>query len=198
MSYSYGQPQPQYLTYPSPGYAYPARRSAGPSVHLVAILQYLGGVAALGAAVLIGYLAKVAPTRYYDASNAVFDRGMATMVLGVAAGAIGLSGLISILLGRKLQRGRQWARVLMINVAVVTPLKKPAPTCVGSRPVAGRGRAPWFRMDGAQGVHFLLPCSRLFRRSPPHLICRCQSPQRVGEAGTAASPGQQRADRQRR
>jgi hypothetical protein len=33
---------------------------------------------------------------------------------------------------------------------------------------------------------------------PPHLICRRRSPQRVGEAGTAASPGQRRVDRRRR
>ena len=112
---SYGYSHPQFVAHPPamPGYAYPGRRSAPPSVHVIAILQYVGGFGALLIAVLVGYAAvtasQAAPTEY----DIISPEG-AGRLFGLVAAFIAVVGLVAILLGRKVQRGRQWARVLLL------------------------------------------------------------------------------------
>lgn len=118
MGYGYGY-QPVYA--PSFAYAHAARRSAPASVHVVAILQYLGGaVLLLGAGIVA--LVTYGVTRQYAGGAAELEA-----VVGVVGGAglavaavLGLAGLLTIMIGRKLQRGRQWARVLVLLVSATS------------------------------------------------------------------------------
>jgi hypothetical protein len=87
------------------------RRSAPASVHTVAILQYLGGLALL---LVAGLMAVVAGGRLNGSQVPDFVRTGAVPVAGVFA----FVGLVVIALGRKLQRGRQGARVLVIVLSV--------------------------------------------------------------------------------
>lgn len=123
MSYGYGQPYPVAYA-PQPAYGPAARRSAPPGVHVLAILQYLAGLVTLGVAALLTWAAVVvANGSYTDLSGTpladdLIDQQGAATVLGVAAGIVALFGLITIVLGRKLQRGRQWARVIVLILSV--------------------------------------------------------------------------------
>jgi hypothetical protein len=114
MSYGY------HPTYPPTqidyGYPEPARRSAPASVHVVAIMQYLGGLVllvlgAVAAAVALG------GERYIDSAPVAADlRGA-----GLAIGAVfAFVGLLTLVIGRKIQRGRQWARVLVLVLSVLS------------------------------------------------------------------------------
>lgn len=122
MSYGYGQPQ--YAAY-APPYGQ-ARRSAPPGVHVLAILQYLAGFLTLAVAALFAWAAVVvANGTYEDVSGTpiaddLIDSEGAAMVLGVAAGVVAFFGLLTILLGRKLQRGRQWARVIVLMLSILS------------------------------------------------------------------------------
>jgi hypothetical protein len=103
---SYGHPQQQ-QAWPTYGYghAYVSRRTAPVSVHIVAIVQYAGGLLMLAAAGLLSYgstLAIDAPVRSEVES-----------ILWPVVGVLAAVGLFAIILGRKLQRGRNWARVLL-------------------------------------------------------------------------------------
>jgi hypothetical protein len=124
MSYGYGQPQ--YVAYapppayPAPGYGYPARRSAPPSVHVIAILQYVGGVAALLVAAFVGWTAVAVARGPYDLHDEFASPNDAVVFFGVVAGVVALVGLVTIVLGRKLQRGRQWARALVMILSVLS------------------------------------------------------------------------------
>jgi hypothetical protein len=125
MSYGYGQPQ--YVAYapPAPAYGSAGRRSAPPGVHVIAILQYLSGFVTLAAAALLTWAAIAVANGTYDSTDAGiagdwFDADAAAAVFGVVAGITALFGLIAIILGRKLQRGRQWARVIMIMLSVLS------------------------------------------------------------------------------
>ena len=112
---SYGYPQQQ--AWPSYGNAYVARRSAPASVHIVAIVQYLGGLAALAVAGLAGYvLWKHGDLGFADR---YFD-DLARDMLIVVAAVFGVTGLFAIILGRKLQRGRNWARILLNVLNLLT------------------------------------------------------------------------------
>jgi hypothetical protein len=95
------------------------RRSAPPSVHLIAILQYVGGFAALVAAVIAGYAAvtvsQAAPTPY----DVISPEGAARL-FGLVAVIVAVVGLVAIVLGRKVQRGRQWARVLVLILSALS------------------------------------------------------------------------------
>ncbi|MDP9795785.1 type IV secretory pathway VirB2 component (pilin) [Catenuloplanes nepalensis] len=109
MSYGYAQPY-QYTAYPVAPMQ-PMRRSAPPSVHVLAILHYLGGLVQLAGVALILW---VAPADLFAGDEQFIDPARLTTVSYVVAGVLAVSALISFVIGRKLQRGRQWARVLMI------------------------------------------------------------------------------------
>jgi len=126
MSYGYGQPQYAAYAPPPPAYGHAGRRSAPPGVHVLAILQYLAGLVTLGVAALFAWAAiVVANGTYEDISGTpiaddLIDSEGAAVVLGVIAGVVALFGLITILLGRKLQRGRQWARVIVLMLSILS------------------------------------------------------------------------------
>jgi hypothetical protein len=128
MSYGYGHPHPAAFAPPPPGYGHPGRRSAPPGVHVIAILQYLGGLLTLGVAALFTWAAIVfANGTYEDVSGTPFaddliDTEGAATIAAVIAGAVAVFGLITIVLGRKVQRGRQWARVIVIMLSVLSLL----------------------------------------------------------------------------
>jgi hypothetical protein len=127
MSYGYG---PQYAAYapPAPAYGPVGRRSAPPGVHVIAILQYLSGAVTLAAAALLAWVAFAVANGTYTADEAapfnddLFGSDAAAATFGVIAGVVALFGLIAIVLGRKLQRGRQWARVIVIMLSVLSLL----------------------------------------------------------------------------
>jgi hypothetical protein len=137
MSYPYGQPPgnlppgqpgyqavpPGYPGYPAyPGYPpYPARRGAPGSVLTVAVLQYLGGLLSLLTGVLVGLLA-LGATRINVAPDVTsqLPPGLASSIAGLGlavGGLVVLAGLVAIWFGRKLHRGRQWARILALVVS---------------------------------------------------------------------------------
>lgn len=103
---AYGYPQPPY---PAP---YQQRRSAPASVHTVAILFYLAGVAVLlGAAGVAALAAGAAGTPSQlppQAAGYVTEGGF------IVAAVLAVLALVYFLFGRKLQRGRQWARVIVL------------------------------------------------------------------------------------
>jgi hypothetical protein len=108
MAYAY---QPQQAWQP-----YPVRSTAPISLHIVAIFQYLGGVLMLGAAALLALAAaRVTPKWDLPAGNSVYTTRPETLTLAtyVVIGTIALFGLIALVLGRKLQNGRNWVRVLL-------------------------------------------------------------------------------------
>ncbi|MEU7868837.1 hypothetical protein [Dactylosporangium sp. NPDC049140] len=108
MAYAY---QPQQAWHP-----YPVRTTAPISLHVVAIFQYLGGVLMLGAAALLALAAaRVAPGWDLPAGygGVTVRPGTLTVATYTVIGTIGLVGLIAIVLGRKLQNGRNWVRVLL-------------------------------------------------------------------------------------
>jgi hypothetical protein len=88
-------------------------------VHVIAVLQYLGGVSALAFAALMGYLAVVAD-RDAASDHDLFHPKTLAITFGITAGVAALSGLAAILLRRKLQRGRQWARVVVLMLSVLS------------------------------------------------------------------------------
>jgi len=107
---TYGYADPQYAPY-APAPVELPRQSAPPSVHTVAILHYLSGLLQLAAAAA---LATLAADGVLARQTDLLAPSRAGQLAYLVAGGIALSGLITIVLGRKLQRGRQWARILMI------------------------------------------------------------------------------------
>ncbi|WP_432989119.1 hypothetical protein [Dactylosporangium sp. CA-233914] len=108
MAYAY---QPQQAWHP-----YPVRTTAPISLHVVAIFQYLGGLLLLGSAALLALaLARVAPDWDYRVGNDVFTTRpeMITTATYAIIGTLALGGLVAMVLGRKLQRGRNWVRILL-------------------------------------------------------------------------------------
>jgi hypothetical protein len=95
------------------------RRTAPPSVHVIAVLQYLGGLAALAAGALFGYLAVVAG-RDVQTEEDFFDPTTIAIAFWILCGVLAGSGLVAILLGRKVQRGRQWARVVVLILSLIS------------------------------------------------------------------------------
>ncbi|GAA3218286.1 hypothetical protein ACFO1B_28750 [Dactylosporangium siamense] len=105
MAYAY-PPQP----------AYAMRTTAPVSLHVVAIFQYLGGLVTLGIGALFGLAAFDVVPRWQSAlDSASLGRSVDVTPIIVAIGAVFVVvGLIAIVLGRKVQRGRNWARVVLI------------------------------------------------------------------------------------
>ena len=110
MSYGYGA-RPGYPT--APGFTNPRRYSAPPSVHVVAILQYLVGAGLLAVAALIALT--VTGSRRVDDVPVEYVRHAGLAVAAVFA----FGALFVTVIGRKLQRGRQWARVLTLLLSGV-------------------------------------------------------------------------------
>ncbi|GAA1031949.1 hypothetical protein GCM10009557_28820 [Virgisporangium ochraceum] len=99
----------------------PPRRSAPASVHGVAVLQYLGGVAMVAVGALFAYLCVVATRDNASASEEdFFAPETVAIAFGIVAGVATVCGLVGILLGRKVQVGRQWARVVVLMLSGMT------------------------------------------------------------------------------
>jgi uncharacterized BrkB/YihY/UPF0761 family membrane protein len=96
------------------------RRSAPASVHIVALFQYLGALLTLAAAALAAMIARGA-TR-----GAPLDRVPANIRTGltgaglVIAVTLGVLGLLWLLVARKLQRGRPWARFTVVALSLLS------------------------------------------------------------------------------
>jgi hypothetical protein len=108
----------QVLTAPAPACP-PPQRSAPPIVQVIAVLQYLGGVAALAVGGLFAYLTVVVANDT-NAPDDFVDPRMLAIAFGVLAGFSSVSGALGIFLGRMLQRGRQWARVVVLMLSGLT------------------------------------------------------------------------------
>jgi hypothetical protein len=116
VSYGYGESYPP--TRYDYGQAEPVRRSAPASVHVVALILYLGGLALLAVGALMALLA-LGGGRYVDgrlgpAVPAVADGGLPT------GAVLAFAGLVTLVIGRKVQRGRQWARVFVLMLSVLS------------------------------------------------------------------------------
>jgi hypothetical protein len=102
-----------YSQYP-PAYPYPQARTSAPvSVHLAAFVLYLSGLL-----VLVAAAAVFAVTRGAGPNGAV--PAEVTRAGLPAAIALGLYALCWLFVGRKVQRGRQWARVLVLTLSVLS------------------------------------------------------------------------------
>jgi hypothetical protein len=123
MSYGYVPQytaQPQYAAYPAPmGYGQAPRQSAPPSVHIVAIFHYLGGLLTLLAAAAFGVAALTQGARIPTGQDLIRPED-ARIVAAVLAGGLALVALIVLIFARKLQRGRQWARVLTLILCTLS------------------------------------------------------------------------------
>jgi hypothetical protein len=120
MSYGYSPDYPPTRYDYGSGYAQPAptRRSAPASVHVVALIQYLSGLVLVGVGVLAGMFTFGAGPSI-DQSR--FSQFVDVRGLGLAVGAIFVFvGLVVIVIGRKLQRGRQWVRLLVLALSAVS------------------------------------------------------------------------------
>ena len=107
MAYAY-PPQPVYAT----------RSTAPVSLHVVAIFQYLGGLAMLAIAALFGFAASDFLAQWGDQFGT--RTSTATPVIAFVVGVFATVGLIAIVLGRKVQRGRNWARILLNVLNLLT------------------------------------------------------------------------------
>lgn len=127
MSYGYQAPQGYnaYNAYSGYGTPYPVRRSAPASIHTVAIIQYLGGLLALAFAALLALVAFGGASRYsadIDRYGDLSRTGITTVatLFGVMAAIVAVVGIIAIWLGRKVQVGRNWARIILIILNVLS------------------------------------------------------------------------------
>jgi hypothetical protein len=96
----------------------PVRRTAPASVHVVALIGYLAGLGLLVAGLAAAVYA-LGGHRYVEGQLAV-DVSAVTGA-GFAAGALLVFGaLLTLAIARKLQRGRQWVRVLVLILAAAS------------------------------------------------------------------------------
>jgi hypothetical protein len=102
------------------GGQYVSRRSAPASVQTVAILQYVGGLLALAGAVLFALLAAKTVTPPANTVSRVVAADAQSRVFVAGAVFFAISGIIAIWLGRKVQRGRNWARWILIVLSVLS------------------------------------------------------------------------------
>lgn len=115
MSYGYAQPHPMYLQQQPP-----ARRSAPISVHFIAILYYLGGAIYLLAAAGAGLLAATGRLAGLDTGSVRLNQDERLVATVATIAVLALIGLITIWFGRRLQLGRQWARVVLLTLLLLT------------------------------------------------------------------------------
>jgi hypothetical protein len=88
-------------------------------VHIVAVMQYLTGIVLILAAVAIG-IVTFNDGRVGDTELPESVRGALTGA-GIAIAALALvAGLIAIAIGRRVHRGKQWARVLVLILSAVS------------------------------------------------------------------------------
>jgi hypothetical protein len=84
-------------------------------------MQYLAGSAVLFGAGLLAFMGLASqrmPAQFEGVAVPAELRGLRDALLAVAAG-VALVGIIVIVVGRKLQRGRQWARVLVLVLSAL-------------------------------------------------------------------------------
>jgi len=115
MAYPYG---PQQVWQP-----YPMRTSAPVSLHVVAIFQYLGGLVSLAGATVLGLAAVDAfPRLEYQLGVSTYTTRPAdiTVIVAVVCAVLALVGIVAIVLGRKVQRGRNWARIVLTGLNVLS------------------------------------------------------------------------------
>jgi hypothetical protein len=104
---AYGDPHPA-----------PVRRTAPASVHVVALIGYLAGLALLVAGLAAAVYA-LGGHRYVQGQFPVDVSGVTDA--GFAVGALLVFGaLLTLAVSRKLQRGRQWVRVLVLILAAAS------------------------------------------------------------------------------
>src|SRR6266508_3658659 len=106
-------------------YAYPSqqtwqphpRRTTAPiSLHAVAVFQYLAGLLTLAFGGMLALAAvDLFPRLEYVAGDSTFTNrpGDVTPVVAVICATFAFVGLAAIVLGRKVQRGRNWARIVL-------------------------------------------------------------------------------------
>jgi hypothetical protein len=107
MAYAY---QPQQV------WQQPYRTTAPLSLHVVALFQYLGGVLtlALGALLALAVFRVVPELQLHSGVDTWTTRPHdITVATGIVCGTVMLVGLVAIVLGRKVQRGRNWARIVL-------------------------------------------------------------------------------------
>jgi uncharacterized membrane protein YphA (DoxX/SURF4 family) len=87
-------------------------------VHIVAVLQYISGIVMLLAAVAIVFVTygsgEIRGNALPPSVRTVASAGLAIAALTT------VGGLLALMIGRRLQRGKQWARVLMIALSAVS------------------------------------------------------------------------------
>jgi hypothetical protein len=124
------------------------RRATAPtSVQVVALFQYLGGLLALlaatGVVLLIYGRGRVIDEQRVQIPETVrrqFVEGQAGLVMAVATAVVALMWLI---IARSLQRGRQWARITVVMLCVLS--------------IAATGYDAWRLRDGQLLVGLPLP-----------------------------------------
>lgn len=99
--------------------AAPPRRTAPPAVHVLAVLQYLGGVAAMAVAGLFAYLTVVVVGDPNTPDDFIHPKTLA-IAFGVLSAFAAVAGVLGIVLGRMLQTGRPWARVVVLILSGLT------------------------------------------------------------------------------
>jgi hypothetical protein len=103
-------PQPQ----PEPQ---PSRRPAPGSVHATVIIMYLVGLVAIGSGALAIWIA----LRGTGLVGSAGDLPVDVAEVGLPTGAVAIfAGLFMMAIARKVQRGRQWARMFVLVLSVVS------------------------------------------------------------------------------
>jgi hypothetical protein len=108
--------------YGTPALVARPHRSAPPSVHVVALLQYLGGLLTLLAAIGVAALTVGGPAvldRRRIQLPADVQQGLTGAGL-VIAGALTIVALLWLVIARKLQTGQQWARITVILLSLMS------------------------------------------------------------------------------
>ncbi|TML21678.1 MAG: hypothetical protein E6G35_17200 [Actinobacteria bacterium] len=98
------------------------RGTAPPSVHVVALLQYVGALLTLLAAAgvaLLTFGGRLALDRRRIQLPANVEQGL-TGAGAIIAGALAMVALLWLVIARKLQRGRQWARITVILLSLLS------------------------------------------------------------------------------
>jgi hypothetical protein len=119
------------------------RPSAPPSVHIVALFQYLGGLLTLLAAAAV-MLLTFAGRRAFDERRIQIPDSVQQGLTGlgvVIAVALAVVALLWLVIARKLQTGHQWARIAVLVLSVLS--------------IAGTGYDAW-RFDDRQMLYGLV------------------------------------------